>query len=525
MHSHSNIPALVPLHGNGERKPRPLDRDATTIGRARGCDLALEASEVSTVHCIVFRTEDGYHVRDCKSRTGTRVNGDSIRGTPLLRDGDILHVGPFSFELTIPVGFVDAAPASPVEAQRLRESRRRLADHALRLRRTVREHVRGPVTARETELDQEISRLRAKSRTCDVRLADLEAADKELEAEREALRKHVQEVEITLARRLEEAEQQVRGQWQEFQQRCRDEESRLRAELQQESERMKQQLQPPQVEALASLEKQRTALSHQEAALKAQRAEVARMIAELRHLQEELRRPHRAELDMLAAENERLRQSVAEFAGRVTEPGASSQELDDARAELDLLREALGERDRQLAEFHDLLATAPAGEASEPELEPLRAENDLLKQLLAEKDTLVAELEAKAAPRPAKSANELERYEGELNAFHQQLEADRAKLLKEIEQLQVRNQELDDATREMEMEMSRERAELGRERIRMERMRDELKTDMEKMQREMSVRESLAPVQRLREEMKKPATPTNGDRLRSLRTNVDTPRG
>ncbi len=77
------------------------------------------------------------------------------------------------------------------------------------------------------------------------------------------------------------------------------------------------------------------------------------------------------------------------------------------------------------------------------------------------------------------------------------------------------------------MEMSRERAELGRERIRMERMRDELKTDVEKMQREMSVRESLAPVQRLRDEMahKKPGGATPTERARSLRGNQDTPRG
>ena len=76
------------------------------------------------------------------------------------------------------------------------------------------------------------------------------------------------------------------------------------------------------------------------------------------------------------------------------------------------------------------------------------------------------------------------------------------------------------------MEMSKERAELARERMRLERVREEIKTDMDKMQREASVRDSLAGVQKLRDEMNgkqlgkgdKPVT----DRLRS-RTQVGDP--
>ena len=71
-------PTLVPLHGPGEHKPRTLDRDVATVGRARGCDVILDASDVSTIHCVLFRAGDGYHLRDCNSRTGTRVNGNVI---------------------------------------------------------------------------------------------------------------------------------------------------------------------------------------------------------------------------------------------------------------------------------------------------------------------------------------------------------------------------------------------------------------------------------------------------------------
>ena len=42
---------------------------------------------------------------------------------------------------------------------------------------------------------------------------------------------------------------------------------------------------------------------------------------------------------------------------------------------------------------------------------------------------------------------------------------------------------------------------MARERIRLERLREEIKTDMEKLQREAGVRDSLAPLQKLRGEL------------------------
>ena len=119
MHSRTgNGPTLVPLHGPGEHKPRTLDRDTSTVGRARGCDLVLEASDVSTIHCVVFRGADGYHVRDCNSRTGTRINGNATRGSPLLHDGDILQVGPFSFELKLAGITMMESEANPAQVLR-----------------------------------------------------------------------------------------------------------------------------------------------------------------------------------------------------------------------------------------------------------------------------------------------------------------------------------------------------------------------------------------------------------------------
>src|SRR5881398_572855 len=59
--------ALAPMFGGIEKKPRLLDREVVTLGRARGSDICLDGNEVSALHCIIFRAFDGYRVRDCGS--------------------------------------------------------------------------------------------------------------------------------------------------------------------------------------------------------------------------------------------------------------------------------------------------------------------------------------------------------------------------------------------------------------------------------------------------------------------------
>src|SRR5262249_58108870 len=89
-------PALVVQFGNTAKKYRPLDRDVMVLGRAGGCDVGLEAPDVAPVHCVIVRALDGWHVRDCTGRGGTRLNGRSIQDAPL-NDEDVLQVGSFSF--------------------------------------------------------------------------------------------------------------------------------------------------------------------------------------------------------------------------------------------------------------------------------------------------------------------------------------------------------------------------------------------------------------------------------------------
>ena len=66
--------ALISIYVGADKKPWPLSRDVVTIGRAKGCDIVLEAPDVSSLHCLVWAFQGGYQVRDCSSRSGTQVN-------------------------------------------------------------------------------------------------------------------------------------------------------------------------------------------------------------------------------------------------------------------------------------------------------------------------------------------------------------------------------------------------------------------------------------------------------------------
>lgn len=544
-------PLLIPLYGHADHSPRALDRDVTTLGRARGSDLCLDAAEVSTLHCVLYRTPEGYRLRDCGSRTGTRVNGEPIRNLRV-RDGDVVQIGPFSFELKLPA---PSEAIDPVKVARLEASRRRLGTLLIKLRKRL--HAAGVPHVHEQELERKTQQLRERVRSYDQRASQLEQAEAELEkdgqalaVEREAHRDHVRRVEADLAARLEQAEREIRARWVEFQQRClaeqarqnrrndesphateesltvllRQSEERARAlaeqldqlrTQQQEFETMKTQWQSEHAEAAADIERQRATFAQQEAALKTQRAEVARMLGDLKRLQEDVRKQQRPEIRTLLDENDQLRQLLAECEQRLANAPTLRQVeqiVGELRAENDTLRMQLQERNEAIA----LLQRAPAegrSEAETPvidalrsELDGLRDEHEILRQLLEEKEQLVATMQAK--PAPPKTANDLEAYEAELNQFRAQLENDRNRVQDEWEQIKQRNDELDEATREMEMSLSRERAELARERIRIDRMREELKSDVERLQREMVVRDTLAPVQKLRDEIQK--KPGNG---------------
>jgi chromosome segregation ATPase len=253
------------------------------------------------------------------------------------------------------------------------------------------------------------------------------------------------------------------------------------------------------------------------ATLAKQKAEVVRMMTDLRKLQDDLRQQPKADHRALEKTVEQLERDNAELRLQLLQKAAddNTSEIEELKAAIGALNDELQSKEQALQELE--LKAGPTDAA-------LQAENELLKQLLEEKEQAIHEATLQAAAVP-KTSGDLENYETELNEFRRQLEADRVKLNDEVESLRDRNKELDDAIRDMEMEMSKERAELARERMRLERLRDEVKSDAERLQREQSVRDSMAPVQKLRDQLtgKQPPAKPATERPRTMREIANPP--
>ena len=66
--------------------------DEAVIGRHSSCDIVLAAAGMSRRQCRLFEDGGCYVVEDMKSRNGTFVNGEQVRGTRRLATNDIVNV-------------------------------------------------------------------------------------------------------------------------------------------------------------------------------------------------------------------------------------------------------------------------------------------------------------------------------------------------------------------------------------------------------------------------------------------------
>ncbi len=477
----SPAPALIVTHGNTANKHRPLKGDTMLLGRARGCDLRLESPEVSEVHCVLVRGPDGLRVRDCSSRTGTRLNGQPIREA-MLHDGDTLQVGLFSFEVSLPVGCAPVeTPVGPVMAGaelplRLQRSRRRLVQIALALRRRLRsESVRDSkaaqaLTQQQAELERSAAALREKWDSFEKRAWLLEEGERTVARDRALLdqdRAALEDAHRQLADDRARMETELRQQSAEWQRRCEEAERRLAEQLQKQAAA----LEDPDLAAQRSTERGRyllearlplagepggpqTGPKHETPLPGApSRQAVVAVLANRAQLERELQG--------LRSENERLRELVAEHEDAPTEQVPWLAEAADLRRQVALLAEQLREKQAELEELDR------QGQAA---------------QHAARMETM----------------GDVEKYEAELNEFRRQLQADRSALDREMHSVQERQAELDEAVRTEEVQLARERAQLARERAQLDQMREQLRMDIERAEREGQVRRRLAGLQRPR---------------------------
>ncbi|MGF1582464.1 MAG: FHA domain-containing protein, partial [Gemmataceae bacterium] len=205
-------PTLVLLYGNSNatKQQWPIIRDSLIIGKSRGCDLILEAGDISNLHCVITRNAGGFSIRDCNSRAGIKLNGDKIQEASLY-DGAIIHVGPFCFRIDIP------AVRNNLETEprhlRLDRKRRNLARLALGLRKRIcqqetRSNGRAPSEEEKRILDARRNALDARQEELDQliheaneRADDLDAAEAEMKLERVAFERDVAEFRDLVAQK------------------------------------------------------------------------------------------------------------------------------------------------------------------------------------------------------------------------------------------------------------------------------------------------------------------------------------
>lgn len=68
------------------------DKQTITVGRATSNDIAISCESVSTTHCHIVKTDDGYTVHDDDSTNGIKLDGKK-QSTIKLTDGIEIHIG------------------------------------------------------------------------------------------------------------------------------------------------------------------------------------------------------------------------------------------------------------------------------------------------------------------------------------------------------------------------------------------------------------------------------------------------
>ena len=70
-----------------------------TLGRGKRCTLRIPSGEVSREHCRLYEADGYLMVEDLESVNGTLINGTEIEDAEVIRPGDLLTVGPVTFEV------------------------------------------------------------------------------------------------------------------------------------------------------------------------------------------------------------------------------------------------------------------------------------------------------------------------------------------------------------------------------------------------------------------------------------------
>ena len=107
------ISLMVLSAGKAAGKALPVNVAQFIIGRDPQCNLRPASAMISKRHCAVLVKNGQVYIRDFDSTNGTFVNDQQIKGELALKDGDVLKVGPLSFQVVIEGQPAPSKPTPP----------------------------------------------------------------------------------------------------------------------------------------------------------------------------------------------------------------------------------------------------------------------------------------------------------------------------------------------------------------------------------------------------------------------------
>lgn len=104
-------PILIIRDNNNEFEQHyMIEREVVVLGRGDECDITLNNRQISRQHIRIIRAEDyRFIVEDLDSKNGTWVNGQQLKGSRELSDGDEIHIA-----LVYRIQFVGSDVTSPL---------------------------------------------------------------------------------------------------------------------------------------------------------------------------------------------------------------------------------------------------------------------------------------------------------------------------------------------------------------------------------------------------------------------------
>ena len=87
---------------DGKTKQRIVVKEGESyVGRADDCKIRIPSTNVSRKHCKITLKDKIAFIVDLQSVNGTFVNGAKISKSTMLREGDILLIGPITFRVMV----------------------------------------------------------------------------------------------------------------------------------------------------------------------------------------------------------------------------------------------------------------------------------------------------------------------------------------------------------------------------------------------------------------------------------------